>query len=42
MDKPNIKKLTDYINSQRNPELFAAALFALAGKLREDEVQPKK
>ena len=28
--KPNIRKLTDYINSQANPLLFAAALFAFA------------
>lgn len=29
--KPNIQKLADYINRQPNPELFAAALLALAG-----------
>lgn len=28
--KPNIRKLTDYINSQPDPERFASALFALA------------
>lgn len=29
--KPNIQKLADYINSQPDPQAFAAALLALAG-----------
>lgn len=30
-DKPNIQKLTDYINRQPDPQAFAAMLLALAG-----------
>lgn len=35
-EKPNIKKLTDYINSQKNPVGFALALFTIAGLLSDD------
>ena len=42
-NKPNIQKLTDYINAQDNPLLFAAALFSLASKPRfEDLADAKK
>ena len=34
--KPNIRKLTDYINSHPNPELFAASLFAFAKPRMKD------
>ena len=40
--KPNIRKLTDYINSQANPQLFAQALFSLAGKPRFEDLADAK
>lgn len=40
--KPNIKRLTDYINSQRDPELFAAALFAFAKPRFQDLTDTQK
>ena len=40
--KPNIRKLTDYINSQANPLLFAEALFSLASKPRFEDLADAK
>ena len=36
--KTNIQRLTDYINAQANPQLFAAALFSLASKPRFEDL----
>ena len=35
--KPNIQKLTDYINQQEDPERFMQVLFALVGLKKEAE-----
>ena len=40
--KPNIRRLTDYINSQPNPELFAATLFAFAKPRFQDLADAKQ
>lgn len=40
--KPNIRRLTDYINSQATPELFAAALFAFAKPRFQDLADAKQ
>ena len=40
--KPNIRKLTEFINAQRNPELFATALFAFAKPRTQDLTDTQK
>lgn len=35
--KPNIQKLADYINQQKEPERFREVLLALAGPKKEAE-----
>ena len=40
--KPNIRKLTEFINAQRNPELFATALFAFAKPRTQDLTDAQK
>ena len=40
--KPNIKRLTDYINSHSDPEGFCSALFAFAKPRIQDVADPKQ
>lgn len=41
-NRTNIQRLADYINSQANPELFAATLLAFAKPRRDDLAYPEQ